>query len=76
MSENYLSPERRAEIEKMCAPGPEELDPKNAIKVVFIFEGFAPNARDAWLEMCDIATGYGMTIQDVIIEKEKFWGRS
>lgn len=68
MSENYLSPERRAEIEKMCAPGPEELDPKNAIKVVIVFEGFAPNAGCAWPEMVEIAEGYGMKICDIIIE--------
>jgi len=68
MSENHLSPEQRAEIEKLCAPGPEELDPKNAIKVVIIFEGFAPNANCAWPEMVEIADGYGMKVCDIIIE--------
>ena len=49
-------------------PGPEELDPKNSIKIAIIFEGFAPNASCAWPEMVEIAEGYGMKICDIIVE--------
>jgi hypothetical protein len=66
--DNRLPKEIIARIEKDFAPGPEELDPKNAIKVVIIIEGFAPNANCAWPEMVEIAQGYGMKICDIIIE--------
>ena len=47
---------------------PEELDPKNSIKIAIIIEGFAPNANCAWPEMVEIAEGYGMKICDIIVE--------
>jgi hypothetical protein len=54
--------------ESVFEPGQEQLDPKNAIKVVIIIEGYDLNANCAWPEMVDIAQGYGMKICDIIIE--------
>jgi hypothetical protein len=68
---NKLTPEQIAQAEIDYAPGAEELDPKNSIKVVIIFEGFAPNAGCAWSEMMEIAQGYGMNICDLIIQTKK-----
>jgi hypothetical protein len=68
---NKLPSEQIADIKRRYAPSPEELDSKNSIKIVLIFEGFAPNANQAGIEMIQIAEGYGMIICDIITQPYK-----